>query len=734
MTNVNAVSLRPIGAEVLPDTWLRETVATLAANGWRCVPCRMHDDGSIGAARKYADGQTYPLSHSAWGHNTTLRDVFAVILDDAVLLDYDGNKAERRAVIGLEQLETQLGEPLGVPHQIRESNNSMHWLYRLPDVFSPDDYKNSQDGRFAPGVDIKRGNQPVYIKADKALPHGGVIPPRTDLPLVPAAILLQLEKPAQSARAANCDFAPSEKTGTQGALVLNAEIHRFQENAHEGGRNTALNTAAFTIYRLVAGGEIAEHDADAALEMAGEASGLDIPEVERVLHSAKTAAYKQPRQFENDVSHHFDANARISLPDMGCVEVGAGGSEGELLNPGYIDFPDKGARGKALSTARNLECVMNAYGITCRYNEVSKGVDIHVPGMHAVSDEYDTAAMSRIEDCAICAGITGAKIPQQVLAIAAGNPYNPFLDYINSAPWDGVSRIDALADTLTFTAGTDITFAKLLIRRWLISVVAAQVKNEFWSKGCLTFQGEQSKGKTSWLRRLFAGIPTVFKDGLVLDLRNKDSKMEALGFSCVELGELDATFKKSDIAALKAFIQQGKDTIRRPYGVSSSKWRRRTVFCASVNEPQFLADDTGNSRFWSIAVDNINFRHDVDMQQLWAEVLTLVENGERWHLSAEEEARLRESNIAFEVADPVEEKLRMAFGEYLPGQVIVRTLTASQVLDVYCGITNPNRGQTIKAAKVLHAMGFASRKTNGVKVFDLPAPYCLPDEPLDVSC
>lgn len=76
----------------------------------------------------------------------------------------------------------------------------------------------------------------------------------------------------------------------------------------------------------------------------------------------------------------------------------------------------------------------------------------------------------------------------------------------------------------------------------------------------------------------------------------------------------------------------------------------------------------------------------------------------------------------------------MAFGEYLPGQVIVRTLTASQVLDVYCGITNPNRGQTIKAAKVLHAMGFASRKTNGVKVFDLPAPYCLPDEPLDVSC
>lgn len=707
--------------------WLRATVAKLAGNGWRCVPCRIHEDGSLGAAGGYADGQTYGAKHSLWRVGSTLKDVFAVILDDAILLDYDGNKADTRDVIGLDELAQIIGQPLGEPHQIRKSNNSMHWLYRVPDDFNPDDYKHSQDGKLATGIDIKRGNQPVYIKADKTLTHGGTIPARGGLPLVPAAILHQLKKNSNHRQQIDCAYQPSDESSKLGAWVLNAEIERFQSIANESGRNSTLNVTAFTLYRLVAGGEIAEHDADGALEMAGESTGLDTSEVLRVMENAKKAAYKQPRRFEDNVIGMFDyiqsgdtAERLPNLPDVGAVEVDANGIEGELLDPGYIDFPHKGSKGKVLNTSLNLQCVMNAHGIKYGYNTVSKRVVIQVPGLVAIADEYDNAAVTRIEDYALRCGMTGAKIPQQVLALAASSPFNPFMDYVKSSPWDGVSRLNALADTVT-TSPDKRDLWRLLLRRWLVSVIASQVVTGFSGRGCLTLQGEQGKGKTSWFRRLFADVSGVFADGITLNLNSKDSITEVLSHVCVELGELASTFKKSELDPLKAFITRSKDEVRRPYAVSASRWERRTVFCATVNDEQFLADDTGNSRFWCMPATDLDYTHGLDMQQVWAEVLTLVDAGERWYLDAAEEALLTESNKEFEIVDPIEETLRATFDATDNRRPL--TLTATQVLKQYCSLTNPNRAQTIKAGKVLNAMGFKKRKSNGVVVYDLPQPW-----------
>lgn len=715
------------GAEIESGEWLRNSVAKLAGNGWRCVPCRIHVDGSLGAAAAYADGQKYPLNHPIWHRESTLKNVIAVILDNAILLDYDGNKADTRDVIGLDALAQIIGEPLGSPHQIRESNNSIHWLYRVPDGFNQDEYKHSQDGKLAMGIDIKRGNQPVYIKSDKQLPHGGTIPAREDLPLVPSAILQQLKKSANHRPQVDCAYQPTDETSKLGAWVLNSEIQAFNEQAREGNRNSTLNITAFTLYRLVAGGEIAEHDAEGALEMAGESSGLDTSEVLRVLDSAKKAAYKQPRRFEDNVIGMFDyiqssdnGERLPHLPDVGVVEVDANGIEGELLDPGYIDFPHKGSKGKVLNTSLNLQCVLNAHGIKYGYNLVSKRVIVQVPGLVATSDEYDNAALTRIEDYALRCGMTGAKIPQQVLALAASSPFNPFIDYVKSQPWDGLSRLNALADTIT-TSPDKRDLWRLLLRRWLCSVIASQIVPGFSGRGCLTLQGEQGKGKTSWFRRLFSDVSGVFADGITLNLNNKDSITEVLAHVCVELGELGSTFKKSEIDGLKAFITRSKDEVRRPYAVSASRWERRTVFCATVNDEQFLADDTGNSRFWCVPAADLDYTHGLDMQQVWAEVLALVNAGERWYLDAAEEALLTESNKAFEIVDAIEETLRATFDTEDKRRPLM--LTATQVLKQYCSINNPNRAQSTKAGKVLNAMGFKSRKSNGVKVYDLPQPW-----------
>ena len=55
----------------------------------------------------------------------------------------------------------------------------------------------------------------------------------------------------------------------------------------------------------------------------------------------------------------------------------------------------------------------------------------------------------------------------------------------------------------------------------------------------------------------------------------------------VELGELDATFRKSDIASLKSFITSDRDVLRRPYARLESEFARRTVFLHRLTQSNF---------------------------------------------------------------------------------------------------------------------------------------------------
>jgi len=62
----------------------------------------------------------------------------------------------------------------------------------------------------------------------------------------------------------------------------------------------------------------------------------------------------------------------------------------------------------------------------------------------------------------------------------------------------------------------------------------------------LVMQGPENSGKTQWLLHL---VPpshrgTWAADGLLLDPSNKDSVQQVTGHWLVELGELDATFRR----------------------------------------------------------------------------------------------------------------------------------------------------------------------------------------------
>ena len=97
------------------DQWFIETLLDLQASGWRCVPIRGRQ------TLPYGDGQTYYCPTEYLGKAVAV----GVVLDSAVLLDWDGNKPEAVGkIISLEALGHELGADLGQPVQANKAGNS----------------------------------------------------------------------------------------------------------------------------------------------------------------------------------------------------------------------------------------------------------------------------------------------------------------------------------------------------------------------------------------------------------------------------------------------------------------------------------------------------------------------------------------------------------------------------------------------------------------------------------
>ncbi|HHL7673415.1 TPA: virulence-associated E family protein [Klebsiella pneumoniae] len=385
-------------------------------------------------------------------------------------------------------------------------------------------------------------------------------------------------------------------------------------------------------------------------------------------------------------------------------------------------WPNIGSNGQPLNTRPNVERLLDNYSISAKYNEISKDVEVLVPGVSSGSDARDNCAVSEILSLAALNRLPMSNIEGHIKTIAVRNTYNPVRDFINQREWDGRSRFADLLNTISTPDDYSRDLLAMLVRRWLLSAVAAAyLEAGFWSKGVLVFQGEQSLGKTAWFKALLPpDNRNLVKVGATIDPSNKDSVASAISHWLVELGELDATFRKADIAKLKAFISQDRDDLRRPYDRLESKYQRRTVFFASVNPKHFLADDTGNVRWWTIPVAAVNYEHGIDTQQLWAEVLSWFEAGERWWLDRDEEAMLEVVNEQHGQTDPIEEMILARFDWNSDRLAAYIEMTATDVL-LSIGQDRPTKSQATQCGNILRKLtGRDARRTSKGRFYLMP--------------
>lgn len=372
---------------------------------------------------------------------------------------------------------------------------------------------------------------------------------------------------------------------------------------------------------------------------------------------------------------------------------------------------------KILATLDNLRALLVHKNIIVRYNVITKRIFFTIPGEEFSMENGEDAAFACIYSLMKQHLMPTDGYQPYLMRIADENQYNPVMEWIQSRPWDGVSRMQAFYDTIE---SPEKEAKELLIRRWLITAVCMAKGEGVDSAGCLVLQGAQDLGKTWWVRKL---VPDELRAELIrtdanVNPADKDSVSQIISYWICELGEIGATFRKSDIDALKAFITRDHDTMRRPYGIGDKRYPRRTALIASVDQTIYLHDTAGNRRFWTIPCTAINSYHDIDMQQLWAEIYDMVQKGETWQLEPDEKAHIKRINEEHMQIEPIHEMINQKYFEEENGRFLKEWLTATQIAH-NIEMKNVSPRETRIISSYLKLMGVAERRTGKARLFHI---------------
>jgi putative DNA primase/helicase len=393
--------------------------------------------------------------------------------------------------------------------------------------------------------------------------------------------------------------------------------------------------------------------------------------------------------------------------------------------------------GKPLDTIENLEEILRRENIKIQYNVITKSMVNPDPNFKYSKANRENAIEAFIKsECAKFRMPVGS-IHQYLINIADKNRVNPVLDWITSKPWDGKDWINDLFETMIVKPEDVFYFKdregnvkilhKTLVYRWLIATAAAAYEGEngISAQGILLLIGKQNIGKTRWVKSLVGPLEEGIdksewvKEGVYLSDHDKDTIKASLSCWICELGEIDNTFRKSDVAWMKAFISKQKDEIRLPYAPNASLYPRQTTYVGTVNNESCTKDETGNRRYWAQKYEKLNADHNINTQQLWAQCLELYKKGEQYWLLPEEMDALNESNKRYMQEDSIYDAVSSApWNENL----IWYWMTVSDFLRIY-GNESATQSQLNKASVFIKQFnnGMAKR-SHGKRLIACPLP------------
>lgn len=382
--------------------------------------------------------------------------------------------------------------------------------------------------------------------------------------------------------------------------------------------------------------------------------------------------------------------------------------------PEIEPLPGNPSRYKVLDTYANLEWLLvEKFGAIIRYNKMNWCREIQIPGLFVYRDDAENSALALVDYLATMNQFPAKKLDQHLNYIAQKNAYHPIVECVKNNPWDGAPRVEEFVRTLE----SDQPYAPDVVRTWMVAAMAAAHSEKgFINQGMLVLQGVQEKGKTTWIKALDPIDCEAVKEGVFLDPSQKDSIIQMASYWITELGELETIFKKSDIGRLKSYITMQFDHVRFPHAKKPTRLPRRSAYIATVNDFNFLVDETGNRRWWTIRLNHIKL-HTFDMKQVWSEIYHLWKQGHPEKLTRELQDWINLSNEAHEKVDPFSELLSL---RYDWASLTRRTVTSTQIL-IELGFSKPSRGECTRMGSIIKKFtGKEGKRSNGRTSHEVP--------------
>ena len=319
-----------------------------------------------------------------------------------------------------------------------------------------------------------------------------------------------------------------------------------------------------------------------------------------------------------------------------------------------------------------IAAALQELGISLRYNQLLKEAEVlGLPGCYSCENATNILPIYLMDYLRACGylGVTQQAVDGCLSCIADQNRYNPIREFLSSGDWDGEDRFPEIYRIL----GVESIRHQTYITKWFMQCVALGLNDEshpVGADGVLVLQGDQGLAKTSFFR-IMSPFPRWFVEGAIIDMSNKDTIITALSGWITELGELDSTLKKEQMS-LKAFITRPEDRIRTPYSRNDTRSPRRTSFCGTVNPKEYLKDETGSRRFWTVPVTNVDkkalFALDRDwVKQVWLQTHAMYQADPNGFRLVDEEIReLQADNREFDAPLPYELEIRELLDYSLP--------------------------------------------------------------------
>jgi predicted P-loop ATPase len=268
-----------------------------------------------------------------------------------------------------------------------------------------------------------------------------------------------------------------------------------------------------------------------------------------------------------------------------------------------------------------------------------------------------------------------------VQAVAEAHAFHELRDYLRGLEWDGIPRVKQHGWLHVYCGAEPSEYNRLAGLKWLVSAVARAMRDDQTkADGVLVLEGPQGTGKSTLLRILFS---PWFTDSPIR-LGDREAAMVIRGRWGVELGELDA-FNRAESTTAKNFFSQSEDRYRSPWGKRPADVRRSCVFAGTTNESLWMKDQTGNRRYWPVAISRVD-RDELraDRHQLWAEAVWLFNQGVPWHVSDEEQPLFDEAQGSRLIRDAYEERIEDWLDEHR--RAGERQVRMSQILGQALGL------------------------------------------------